>query len=82
MSGNRRNSGEGKTWKYAGQLRVGDVWTEQAGGDSARDYRVIEIAPGPARSTITVTGSSVTTGQLCTIDLFAVNRVKVRGERA
>ena len=68
-------------WKYAGELRVGDVWTEPEGRGS-RSYRVIEIAPGPARSTITVTGSSVTTGQLRTIDLFPVNRVKVRGEPA
>jgi hypothetical protein len=65
-------------WKYAGELRVGDVWTERTAGHGTRSYRVIAIAPGLASITIMVTGSCVTTGQLRTMDFFAVNRVEVR----
>jgi hypothetical protein len=67
-------------WKYAGELRVGDVWTER-GSRGSRSYRVTEIAPGPAPITISVTGSCVTTGEHRTIDFFPVNRVEVRKER-
>jgi hypothetical protein len=69
-------------WKYAGELRVGDVWTERMGGHGTCGYRVIEIIRGPALTPITVTGSCVTTGQQRTIDLFPVNRVEVRKEPA
>jgi hypothetical protein len=67
-------------WKYAGELRVGDVWTERTEGRGTRSYRVTEIAPGPAPITIAVTGSCVTTGEQRTIDFFPVSRVKVRKE--
>ena len=67
-------------WKYAGELRVGDVWTERTGGRGTSNYRVIAIAPGRALITIRVTGSCVTTGQLRTMDFFPVNRVEVRDE--
>jgi hypothetical protein len=67
-------------WKYAGELRVGDVWTEHKRGHYKRDYRVTEIAPGPAPTTVTVTGSCLTTGEERTIDLFPVSRVEVRKE--
>jgi hypothetical protein len=65
-------------WKYAGELRVGDVWTERTGDHSPRSYRVITIEPD--RFTITVTGSCVTTGRRRTMDFFLVNRVEVREE--
>ena len=67
-------------WKYAGELRVGDVWTERTGGRGTRSYRVIAIEPGRALITIRVTGSCVTTGQRRTMDFFPVNRVEVRDE--
>ena len=67
-------------WKYAGELRVGDVWTERTGGRGTRSYRVIAIAPGLALTTIMVTGSCVTTGRRRTMDFFPVNRVEVRKE--
>ena len=50
-------------WKYAGDLRVGDVWTERLQYRVARSYRVIEIAPGLASTTMRVTAESVTTGR-------------------
>ena len=65
-------------WKYAGELRVGDVWTERPQQRAARTYRVIAIEPGLAPTTTRVTGQSVTTGQQRTVDFFLVNRVKVR----
>ena len=67
-------------WKYAGELRVGDAWTERTGGHDTRSYRVIAIAPGRPLITIRVTGSCVTTGQRRTMDFFPVNRVEVRDE--
>jgi hypothetical protein len=69
-----------KTWKYAGELRVGDVWTERAGDREARSYRVIALAPDLV--TIRVIGSCLTTGQRRTMDFFIVNRVEVREERS
>jgi hypothetical protein len=69
-------------WKYAGELDVGDVWTERTGGRGARSYRVIAIARGLALITIRVTGSCVTTEQRRTMDFFLVNRVEVREEQA
>jgi hypothetical protein len=67
-------------WKYAGELRVDDVWTERTGGRDTRSYRVIAIAPGRPLITIRVTGSCVTTGERRTMDFFPVNRVEVRDE--
>ena len=66
--------------KYAGELRVGDIWTERRQDRAARSYRVIAIAPGLAPITMRVTGESVTTGQRRTMDFFLVNRVEVREE--
>jgi hypothetical protein len=63
--------------KYAGELRVGDVWTERPQGRAARTYRVIAIAPGLALTTMRVTAECVTTGQRRSMDLFLVNRVEV-----
>jgi hypothetical protein len=68
--------------KYAGELRVGDVWTERPQGRSARTYRVIAIAPGLAPTTIRVTAARVTTGQHRTMNFFLVNRLEVREEPA
>ena len=67
-------------FKYAGELCVGDVWTERPQGRAARSYRVIAIAPGLSRTTMRVTALCVATGQRRTMDLFLVNRVEVRGE--
>jgi hypothetical protein len=70
-------------WKYAGELCVGDIWTDQTVDDrDAQGYQVTSIAPGPAPTTIRVTGSSLTTGRRDTIDFFLVNRVKVRKKPA
>jgi hypothetical protein len=65
--------------KYAGELRVGEVWTERT-ESGERGYRVIAIARGPAPITIRVTGSCVTTGQRRMMEFFTVNRVEVREE--
>jgi hypothetical protein len=65
-------------WKYAGELRVGDVWTERPQDRAAQTYRVMAIEPGLAPTTIRVTAASVTTGQQRTMDFFLVNRVEVR----
>ena len=66
--------------KYAGELRVGDIWTERRKDRAVRSYRVIAIAPGLAPITIRVTGECVTTGHRRTMDFFLVNRVEVREE--
>jgi hypothetical protein len=63
--------------KYAGELRVSDIWTERPRRRAARSYRVIAIAPGLAPVTMRVTGECVTTGQRRTMDFFLVNRVEV-----
>jgi hypothetical protein len=69
-------------WKHAGDLRVGDVWTERPQGRATRSYRVIAIAPGLAPTTMRVTRECVTTGQRRTTDLFLVNRVEVHEDRS
>jgi hypothetical protein len=69
-------------WKYAGELRLGDVWTERSDGSGARKYRVVAVAPGSTATTITVTGLCETTGELRTMDFFLVNRVAVSWEPA
>jgi hypothetical protein len=66
--------------KYAGELRVGDVWTERTENGDTRGYRVIAIARGLTPVTVTVTGSCVITGQRRMMDFFTVNRVEVREE--
>ena len=66
--------------KCAGELRVGDIWTERSQDRAAHSYRVIAIAPGLAPITMRVTGECVTTGQRRTMDFFRVNKVEVRGE--
>jgi hypothetical protein len=68
-------------WKYAGELRIGDLWTDRTEGGGTRSYRVIAIARGPAMTAMRVTGTCVITGDEQTIDLFPINRVKVRKER-
>ena len=67
-------------WKYAGELRPGDVWTERKGGPEARAFRVVAITEGPTVTTVAVTGSCVATGQLLTTDFFLVTRVPVSEE--
>ena len=66
--------------KYAGELRVGDVWTERTAGLDARNYRVIAMAPGLGPITIRVTGLCVTTGRRRAMEFFVVNRIEVREE--
>ena len=66
--------------KYAGELRISDIWTERPRRRAARSYRVIAIAPGLAASTIRVAGECVTTRQRRTMDFFLVNRVEIREE--
>ena len=63
--------------KYAGELRVGDIWMERPQDRAARSYRVIAIAPGLGPITMRVTGECVTTGRRRTMDFFLVNRVEV-----
>jgi hypothetical protein len=67
-------------WKYAGELRIGDIWTERTVGRGMDSYRVTTLAPGSAPTTIRVTGSCLATGEQRTMDLFLVNRVKVQKE--
>ena len=69
--------------KYAGELRVGDIWTERPQRPrhrAASSYRVIAISPGLAPTIIRVTGESVTTGHRRAMDFFLVNEVEVREE--
>jgi hypothetical protein len=66
--------------KYAGELRVGDVWTERPQNRVATSYRVIGIALGLTSTTMRVTAESVTTGRRRTVSFFPVNRVEVREE--
>jgi hypothetical protein len=69
-------------WKYAGELRVGDVWTERPQGRAPHSYRIIRIEPGLAPTTVRVKAVSVSTGKQRTSDLFLVNRVEVHEEPA
>jgi hypothetical protein len=66
--------------KYAGELRVGDIWTERTAGRGTRSYRVIATAPGLGPTTIMVTGLCVTTGRRRTMEFFVVNRMEIREE--
>jgi hypothetical protein len=66
--------------KYAGELRVGDIWTARPQDRAARSYRVVAIASGLAPITVRVTGECVTTGRRRTMDFFRVNKIEVREE--
>jgi hypothetical protein len=66
--------------KYAGELRVGDVWTERTESGDTRGYRVIAVARDLAPIIIRVTGSCVTTGRRRLMDFVTVDRVQVREE--
>jgi hypothetical protein len=68
--------------KYAGELRVGDIWTERPQGRAPHSYRVITIEPGLAAITVRVKAVSVFTGKQRTFDFFLVNRVEVHEGRA
>ena len=61
--------------KYAGELRVGDVWMERPNGRAARTYRVIAIAPGLANREGDRSVCDHRTA--ITMDFFRVNRVEV-----
>ena len=69
-------------WKYAGELRVGDIWTERPQGRAPHSYRVITIEPGLAPITVRVKAVSVITGKPRMFDFFLVNRVEVHEEPA
>jgi hypothetical protein len=68
--------------KFAGELRVGDVWTERPQDRSARSYRAIAISPGLGPNTIRVIAKCVTTGRQRQMNFFLVNflvnKVEVR----
>lgn len=57
--------------------RLGDVLTEHPNGRAGRIYLVIEIAPGLARTTMTVTAACVTTGQRRALHYILANRIEV-----
>jgi hypothetical protein len=63
--------------KYAGELRVGDIWTERPQGRAPHSYRVITIEPGLTRITVRVKAVSVITGKPRMFNFFLVNRVEV-----
>ena len=69
-------------WKYAGELRIGDIWTERSQERAARTYRVIEVASGLASTTLRVTAECMTTGRRRTTDFFLVNRIEVHEDRS
>ena len=69
-------------WKYAGELRVGDVWTERPQGRAPNSYRIITIEPGLAPITVRVKAVSVITGKQRMFDFFLVNRVEVHEQPA
>jgi hypothetical protein len=69
-------------WKYAGELRVGDVWTERTKGRAPASYRIVRIEPGLAPVTVRVKAVSAITGKQRTFDFFLVNRVKIHEEPA
>jgi hypothetical protein len=69
-------------WKYAGELRVGDIWTERSQDRAARTYRVIAIAPGLASTTLRVAAACMTTGRRRTMNFFVANRLEVPEDRS
>ena len=68
--------------KYAGELRVGDTWTERPQGRAPHSYRVITIEPGLAPITVRVKAVSVITGKPRMFNFFLANRVEVHEEPA
>jgi hypothetical protein len=69
-----------KMLKYAGELRVGDVWTERTSDRGTHSYRVIATAPGLGPITIKVIGLCVTTGRRRMMEFFVINRIQVHEE--
>jgi hypothetical protein len=69
-------------WKYVGELRVGDVWTERPLGRAPHSFRIIRIEQGLAPTTTRMVAVSVTTGKQRTFDFFLANRVEVHEEPA
>jgi hypothetical protein len=69
------------TYKNAGDLVPGDVYTERPYQGAARSYRVVAIKPGFARTTVEVTSESITTGKRTVRNLFRANRVEIREDR-
>jgi hypothetical protein len=69
------------TYKSAGELVRGDVYTERPHQGLARSYRVVAIRPGFAPTIVEVTGESITTGKRTVRNLFRVNRVEIREDR-
>ena len=65
--------------KRAGDLVVGDVYTERSQHRAAHSYRVIELRPGPITSSVRVVIENTTTGKRGVTAFFRVNRVKVEG---
>ena len=65
--------------KLAGDLVVGDVYTERSQHRAAHSYRVIELKPGPVSSIVRVVIENISTGELGVTDFFRVNRVEVEG---
>jgi hypothetical protein len=66
------------TYKNAGELAPGDVYTERPYQGLARSYRVVPIRPGFAPTVVEVTSESITTGRRTVKNLFTVNRVEIR----
>jgi hypothetical protein len=69
------------TYKNAGDLVPGDVYTERPYQGVARSYRVIAIRSGFAHTVVEVTGESITTGKRNVRNLFRDNRVEIREDR-
>jgi hypothetical protein len=65
--------------KLAGDLVVGDVYTERSQYRLARRYRVIELKPGPVSTIVRVVIENTTTGKRSVTGFFRVNRVEVEG---
>jgi hypothetical protein len=69
------------TYKKAGDLIPGDVYTERPYQGPARSYRVVAIRPSFARTVVEVTSESITTGKRTVRNLFRANRVEIRKDR-
>ena len=66
--------------KYAGELRVGDIWTERPQGRAPHSYRVITIEPGLAPITVRVKAVSVITGSnACSTSFWSTGSRFMRG---
>ena len=69
------------TYKNAGDLVPGDVYTERPYQGLARSCRVIAIRSGFAPTVVEVTSESITTGKRNVRNLFRHNRVEIREDR-